>query len=136
MIAMNYTGNLYPCLRYMEDALGDSVPPLIIGNVNQNEIATTEKQKQLTKELKAINSYTQSSDECRECPIANGCAWCQAYNYQDTGILNKRVTYICPMHKARALANIEFWNKYYKKHNIDEEFPNNMKQEWIDELLN
>ena len=57
MIAMNYTGNLYPCLRYMEDALGDSVPSLIIGNVNKNEIATTEEQKQLTKELKAINSY-------------------------------------------------------------------------------
>lgn len=136
MIAMNYTGNLYPCLRYMEDALGDSVPPLIVGNVNKNEIATTEEQKQLTRELKAINSYTQSSDECRECPIATGCAWCQAYNYQETGVLNKRVTYICPMHKARALANIEFWNKYYKKHNINQEFPNNMKQEWIDELLN
>lgn len=136
MIALNYTGNLYPCLRYMEDALGDSVPPLIIGNVNKNEIATTEEQKQLTRKLKAIDSYTQSSDECRECPIAVGCAWCQAYNYQETGVLNKRVTYICPMHKARALANIEFWNKYYKKHNIDKEFPNNMKQEWIDELLN
>ena len=40
---------------------------------------------------------------------------------------------------ARLLIKKKFcdiMNKYYKKHNIDEEFPNNMKQEWIDELLN
>lgn len=135
MIAMNYSGNIYPCLRYMEDSLaGSDVEPIIVGNVNKNELATTEKQKQWTRELKAIDSYTQSSDECRECPIATGCAWCQAYNYQETGCVNKRVTYICPMHKARALANVEFWNKYYKKYNIDKEFPNYMKPEWIKEL--
>ena len=48
---------------------------------------------------------------CIKCPIAYGCAWCSAYNYQKTGSFNKRVTYICVMHKARALGNMYFWGR-------------------------
>lgn len=50
-----------------------------------------------------------------------GCAWCSAYNYEETGSVNKRVTYICPMHKARILANVYYWNKLFKKLNIEKE---------------
>lgn len=135
MIAMNHTGQFYPCLRYMEDSLNGQVPPFIVGDVERGFVPT-EEQKQKILELKKVNTYTQSSDECRNCPIAKGCAWCQAYNYQCTGCVNQRVTFICPMHKARCLANEYYWNKLYKKHGVDKTFPNNMKQEWIDELLN
>lgn len=34
MLAFDPDGNAYPCLRYMKSSLGDSIAPLIIGNVN------------------------------------------------------------------------------------------------------
>ena len=46
-----------------------------------------------------------------------------------TGSANKRVTYICVMHKARALANVYFWNKLYKKLGIDKVFINHLPDE-------
>jgi hypothetical protein len=41
MIAINHTGKYYPCLRYMEDSLGD-VPPLVVGSV-ETGLATTKE---------------------------------------------------------------------------------------------
>ena len=35
-------------------------------------------------------------------------------NYQLFGTPDKRATYICVMHKARALANAYFWNKGFR----------------------
>jgi len=35
MLAMDYKGDLYPCLRYMESSVGDKVKPYIIGNVKE-----------------------------------------------------------------------------------------------------
>lgn len=34
MLAIDYKGDLYPCLRYMESSIGQSQSPYIIGNVN------------------------------------------------------------------------------------------------------
>lgn len=112
MIAVDYKGDIYPCLRYMESSLGDSVPPIIIGNV-ETGISQNAQCANCIKALKAVNRLTQSTQECIECPIAQGCSWCQAYNYQDSGDFNHRATYICIMHQARALANAYFWNRYY-----------------------
>ena len=78
---------------------------------------TDAKCRNCIQKLKAVNRISQSTQECLDCPIAEGCAWCQAYNYQDSGDFNHRATYICCMHKARALANAYYWNKCYKKHN-------------------
>lgn len=116
MLAIDYKGDIFPCLRYMESSLGDQVPPIIIGNVYNGGLAHTKECKDCIQCLKSINRITQSTQECLDCPIAEGCSWCQAYNYQDSGgDLNKRATYICIMHKARALANCYFWNlKYWK----------------------
>ena len=65
--------------------------------------------------LQSINRVNQSTEECINCPIASGCAWCQAYNYQDSGEFFHRATYICDMHKATSLANVYYWNMKYKK---------------------
>ncbi len=115
MLAVDYKGDIYPCLRYMESSLGDSVPPIIIGNVKDG-FMPTEKEKQCVKCLKQITRLSQSTEECINCPIATGCAWCQAYNYQYYGNFNHRTTFICDMHKASALANAYYWNKCYIKH--------------------
>ena len=115
MIALDWKGDIYPCLRYMESSLGINIEPIIIGNVNDG-IMTNAKCRNCINQLKAVNRLSQSTQECIECPIAEGCAWCQAYNYQDSGDFNHRATYICIMHKARALANAYYWNLYYWKH--------------------
>lgn len=122
MIAIDWKGDIYPCLRYMESSLGDSVPPIIIGDIN-NGIMSTDIYKDNVIKLRAVNRISQSTDECINCPIAKGCSWCQAYNYQNSnGDINKRATYICPMHKAISLANVFHWNLYCWKHKSKERF--------------
>lgn len=113
MIAIDYKGDIYPCLRYMESSLGNDAPPLIIGNIKDG-IAPTDICKNCITALKAVDRMSQSTDECINCRIAEGCAWCQAYNYQDSGgDFNKRATYICIMHQARALANSYYYNRIF-----------------------
>ena len=119
MIAVDWKGDIFPCLRYMESSLGNDVPPIIIGNVNQG-LLYNEQCKKYSKELKALNRINQSTEKCINCSIAKGCGWCQAYNYQDScGILNHRATYICCMHKAEALGTCYFFNLLYQKHQIN-----------------
>lgn len=116
MISIDWKGDIYPCIRYMESSLGNNIEPIIIGNVNDG-IMTNAKCRNCIMTLKRVNRINQSTEECINCPIAEGCAWCQAYNYQDSGDFHHRATYICIMHKARVLANSYFWNLYYWKHN-------------------
>lgn len=59
-----------------------------------------------------------------------------AYNYQVFGTPDARATYICIMHKARALGNVYFWNKYYRKHNINKRKINHVPKEWALEIIN
>lgn len=114
MISVDYKGDIYPCIRYMESSLGGDVPPLIVGNIHDG-ICVKPEHKSCSECLKSINRLSQSTDECIYCPIAEGCSWCQAYNYQHSGgDINKRATYICIMHKARALGNCYYWNMYYR----------------------
>lgn len=117
MIAVDYKGDIYPCLRYMESSLGCDVPPIIIGNVDTG-IMQDATCKACVAKLKSVNRKTQSNDECFNCLIAEGCSWCQAYNYQASGgDINHRATYICVMHRARALANSYYWNLKYHHNN-------------------
>ena len=121
MIAVDWKGNIYPCLRFMPSSLGTDREPLIIGNVNDG-LLKTKKQCEVNDCLKCLTRRSQSSDECFNCPVAAGCSWCTAYNYQVFGTPNKRATFICDMHKAEAKANVYFWNKYYKKYKINKNF--------------
>ena len=44
-------------------------------------------------------------------------------------------TYICVMHKARALGNLYFWNKYYRKNNMSKRMKNYVPDEWALEII-
>lgn len=121
MLSMDPDGYLYPCIRYMESSVGNDVPPLRIGSVNEG-IGQTKCTRDCINCLNNITRRTQSTDECYYCPIAEGCSWCSAYNYQVHGTPDKRATFLCDMHKARALANSYFWNSYYRKNNINKRF--------------
>ena len=129
MLSMDPDGWLYPCIRYMESSLGTDREPLRIGHVNFG-IAQRECDKQCVECLNKIDRRTESTDECFYCPIAEGCSWCSAYNYQENGTPDSRCTYICDMHKARALANAYFWNKWYRKKDTKERFVIHCPEEW------
>lgn len=116
MLAIDWKGDMYPCIRYMESSVGDDVEPMIIGNVYDG-IMKTQKQCDCVHCLWSITRRSQSTDECWNCPIAAGCGACTAYNYQHFGDANHRAMYICCTHKARALANSYYWNKGFKLNN-------------------
>jgi len=75
MISVDWKGDIYPCIRYMESSLGNQVEPIIIGNVNTGMMVDA-KCKNCINRLREVNRITQSTQECIECPIAEGCAWC------------------------------------------------------------
>lgn len=107
MMAFDPDGRLFPCIRYMESSVGGKQEPYAIGDLN----GYTEVGLERLKVLNSVTRSSQSTEECFNCPVAKGCAWCSAYNYECTGTPNKRVTYICWMHKATALANYYYYNR-------------------------
>lgn len=129
MLAMDPDGKLFPCIRYMESSLGSVREPMVIGNV-WDGIASKPCEKNCIECLNRIDRRTQSTDECFYCPIADGCSWCSAYNYQEHGTADKRVTYICEMHKARVLATNYYWNTFHKKMNDGEAMDLWVPKQW------
>ena len=110
MLAVDAEGNFYPCTRFAQYSLR-SKKAWIIGNVH-NGIDKNRLRPFLT-----LDRCTQSTDECINCEVASGCAWCQGENYDaaDTPTAYQRSTAICKMHKARVRANNYYWNKLYRK---------------------
>ena len=110
MLAVDAAGNFYPCTRFATYSLR-SKPAWIIGNVkdgiDQNKL----------RPFLTLDRTTQSQRECIDCEVASGCAWCQGENYDaaDTHTVYQRSTAICKMHKARARANNYYWNKLFRK---------------------
>lgn len=114
MLACDYRGDIYPCIRFMKSSLGTSVVPFKIGDVD-NGININPPDKERINLLNSITITSQSDDECINCPIATTCGWCTALNYQTFGTPNKRLKSICGMHKAKILANVYYWNQVYLK---------------------
>lgn len=135
MLSMDPDGYLFPCIRYMETSLGNNQTPMCIGHIDTG-IGIKPCHKNCIDCLNKITRRSQSTDECFYCPIGQGCAWCSAYNYQVFGTADKRATFICDMHKARSLANVYFWNKYYKKNNINKIKVIHCPKEWALNIIN
>ena len=68
-----------------------------------------------------LDRVTQSKEECLNCEVASGCAWCQGENYDAalTNTIYQRSTAICKMHKARVRANNYYWNKLFRKLDLE-----------------
>ena len=109
MVAIDTQGIFHPCVRFAQYSLE-----------HKNEIVTGNTQAGLThnrlRPFLALNRTVQSPQECIDCEVASGCAWCQGFNYDsaDTETIYQRATYICKMHKARVRANNYLWNKLDK----------------------
>ena len=110
MLAIDSSGNFYPCTRFAGYSLR-SKKPIVIGNV-WDGIDNNKLRPFLT-----LNRKTQSPQKCIDCEVASGCAWCQGENYDaaDTPTIYQRSTAICKMHKAQVRANNYYWNKLYRK---------------------
>lgn len=120
MLAVDSYGYLYPCTRYAETSLNGDMPPIMLGTVDKGYCRDEESENTL-KCLKCVTRRTQSTDACYYCPIAAGCGWCSAFNYQCTGSVDKRLTYICETHKARVLAAV-YYNNVVKRELFPDEF--------------
>ena len=134
MIAVDYKGDIFPCIRFMKSSLGDEIEPLCIGNLKVG-IAGTKAFDDKYNELLSITRQSQSETKCLTCPVSQGCGWCTGYNYQTFGTANKRATFICKMHLARALINGYMWNKFFIKHDMPYVFHNYIPKEWALEII-
>ena len=110
MLAVDAAGNFYPCTRFAAYSLREK-KPIIIGNIHDG-VDNNKLRPFLT-----LDRTTQSPQKCMDCEVASGCAWCQGENYDaaDTDTIYQRSTAICKMHKARVRANNYYWNKLFRK---------------------
>lgn len=125
MLSIDAAGNFYPCTRFAQYSLRDK-KAWIIGNIHEG----IDKNK--LRPFLTLDRCTQSSQECIDCEVASGCAWCQGENYDaaETPTVYQRATAICKMHKARVRANNYYWNKLFRKLELEgkrEEFEQNKK---------
>jgi len=137
MLACDPDGYLFPCIRFMESSLGTDQKPICFGHVDYG-IAQKKCHKECKDCLDAVNRKTQctgDAEKCFDCPIAAGCSDCAAYNYQVTGRLESKAIYICCMHKARALANAYFWNKWYQVTDQKKVFKIYIPEDWALEII-
>jgi radical SAM peptide maturase (CXXX-repeat target family) len=134
MLAIDPEGRYFPCLRYMESSLAGKREPYNIGDIF-NGIGKNSTCKDRLNCLKCITKTSQSSEKCLACPIASGCAWCSAYNYEVFGTPNKRATFICQMHQARIMATAYLWNTWYKKIGSNKRYSLDIPKEWALEII-
>lgn len=121
MLSIDAAGNFYPCTRFAQYSLREK-KECIIGDVehgiNYNKL----------RPFLTLDRCTQSTKECLDCEVAGGCAWCQGENYDaaDTDTIYQRATAICKMHKARVRANNYYWNKLFRKMELEGELKENL----------
>lgn len=126
MLAVDAKGILYPCTRFAQYSLREK-KAWIIGNIQDG----IDKNK--LRPFLSLDRTTQTNNECLNCEIASGCAWCQGENYDaaESPTIYQRSVAICKMHKARVRANNYYWNKLYRKLELEgkrEEFEANKPQ--------
>ncbi len=126
MLSIDAAGNFYPCTRFAAYSLREK-KPIIIGNVKDGI------NKNLLRPFLTLDRLTQSAQECIDCEVASGCAWCQGENYDaaETSTIYQRSTAICKMHKARVRANNYYWNKLFRKLELEgerESYENNKRE--------
>lgn len=126
MLAIDGLGNFYPCNRFAQFSLR-SKTARVIGNIYDG----IDKNK--LRPFLSLDRCTQSTQKCIDCEVAEGCAWCQGENYDaaETDTIFQRSIAICKMHKARVRANNYYWNKLYRKLELEgtrEEFESNKRE--------
>ena len=120
MDSCDYTGTLYPCLRFKQIHQRDPFP---IGTVKDGIDLGRRKILKTGNPLITDRPLTETGIDCKNCPISKLCSDCQACCYDILGRLDLKTPFLCPMHKAVAFANVYFFGKLSKYITVpDEEF--------------
>lgn len=116
MLAIDCSGNIYPCIRFSPNSLSNKKAK-VIGNIEKG----LDKEKLRT--YACIDASMISSQECIECPVAKGCPYCQGFNYDESknDTIFNRTVYHCLMQKARVRTNDYFFAKLYNQKGITRE---------------
>lgn len=116
MTAISTDGKIYPCVRFVDFTLNNK-KGLSIGHVDTG--INTNK----LRPFSVLSLKSQSPNECVECDVATGCAWCTGFNYDaaDTDTVYQRATFQCKMHKANVRANKYFWSKFEEVTGLESE---------------
>lgn len=114
MLSIDAAGNFYPCTRFAQYSLREK-KAIIIGDMYKG----IDKNK--LRPFLTLDRFSQCPKECLECEVAGGCGWCSGENYDAsyTNTIFQRSTAPCLMHKARVRANNYYWNKLYRKLEIE-----------------
>lgn len=117
MLALGPNGNIYPCVRYKDYSLNKQ-PERTFGNIFDGGI-----DMDLVRPFITSTISLQSDNECLNCSVAVGCAFCQGFNYDEAEIPTNfhRAKYICKMHKARVRANDYYFSQLYNRFGIKKE---------------
>lgn len=135
MLAFDIDGTCYPCLRYSPISVSSQLAAqFVIGHCDTG-LEATACQHNCVNCLNAITRRSQSTDECWNCTIASGCAWCSAWHAELYGTPNRRCTHICPMHHARVLAASYFYNTLYRKFDEKDRFKLNVPIEKATQII-
>ncbi len=118
MIAINYTGHFFPCIRFADFSLSNH-PARVIGDINNGFI------KDLMRPFQMLSRSLISEGKCMTCTVSSGCGWCQGLNYDlsEYGTIYNRCTNICELHKSRVRANNYYWASLREREK-------KWKQEW------
>ena len=103
MFSINPSGNIYPCIRFMETSLPNNLQPIIIGDIESGLLSKEQYLKNYNT-LQSCNRKNLFNEDCNKCLIASGCSWCIGCNYMITGKLDEKINTTCEMHKMSALA--------------------------------
>ena len=134
MLSVDWRGDYYPCIRFMESSLNGAQEPYKIGDIYHG-IGYTDIEKERIKELSEVNRLTTFPPKCMECPIATGCGLCSGYCYQVNGTIKSKTTYICDLMKARSLALAYFWNSYYRQNGRSDRYKIDCPKDWALEII-
>jgi len=101
MLAVDASGTFYPCNRFAPSALRHH-PPISVGDIHHGiDHAALSRFD--------IGRIEKSTAECLHCEIASGCAWCSGNDYDTHGVIDRRTTTLCLMHRARVDAARLAW---------------------------
>ncbi len=125
--AVDYNGDLYPCTRFLPFTLNNRKEGRKIGNLNSGVDIN------LVRSFEALELKSQSSEECLNCVVASGCAWCQGNNFDfaKSDTIYSRETNICKMHKARCRANDYFFARLRNEKNRNRNIFNKDRKRYL-----
>lgn len=106
MLALGVDGKIYPCQRYYPHSLNKK-EGYVLGDVENG------LDMDRLRVFGTVMKKYQCDDECKTCPVASGCSFCQGFCYDDADTKTnfQRAKYICKMHKARVRANDYYFSK-------------------------